>query len=276
MIIALGLSDALLGQVRGAFPGGATVVSVSRVDELPERFDPVRGAQALAPLPLAGNLDLLGLIEAFRRCYPWVPLIVLASRGGRDALEMAVRLGRIGVAMLIDMDEHDWPHRLRRVVMTNGRAALSNAVWEQANLQLSDAGATVFKVALRLAHEPFTVGQLAVACKMHERTLRKYCSRKSLPNPQWIVGWARLLLAGYLLDQGNIEKERVASQLGFDTASELQRMMRRYLQSCEGGPVAATGVFASIRKVIERQFNQMKSPHDVDVLESMTIQSRAD
>ena len=256
MIIALGLSDALLGQVRGAFPGGATVVSVSRVDELPERFDPVRGAQALAPLPLAGNLDLLGLIEAFRRCYPWVPLIVLASRGGRDALEMAVRLGRIGVAMLIDMDEHDWPHRLRRVVMANGRAALSNAVWEQADLQLSAAAATIFKVALRLAHEPFTVEQLATACRIHERTLRKYCNREGLPNPQWIVGWARLLLAGYLLDQGSTEKERVASQLGFNTAIELQKMMHRYLKRRGKPHVAGPERFSALCAAVQQEFNE--------------------
>lgn len=254
MIIALGLPDTLLGQVRDAFPGDARIVRVSRADELLDTIRPVTGAQALAPLPVAGDLELLGQVEAFRRHYPWVPLVVLAGRGGRDPLDMAMRVGQIGAAALIDMNEPDWRDRLRRMIRANGRAALSNAVWEQADLQLSDAAATIFKVALRLAHEPFTVEQLATACRMHERALRKYCNREGLPNPQWIVGWARLLLAGYLLDQGSTEKERVASQLGFNTAIELQRMMRRYLTRTGSTAEVIAGRFEAVCRSVEGAF----------------------
>ena len=81
---------------------------------------------------------------------------------------------------------------------------------------------------LFLSNEPLTTAQLASSTQMHERTLRKYCTRHRLPPPQQIVGWSRLLIAAFYLDEGSRSTKDVADLLGFPTTDALRKQLMRY------------------------------------------------
>lgn len=227
IIVALRASGELLAAAQRVLPRSAELVCVSNVAELAGALPPSRGALTIAPLPAAEDVDLLSQLEALRGAYPWVPLVVVATPPAPAALDVAAQVGRMG-AILVDTREPGWQERLQQAALAAQRETLDRAAWHEAGLRLSNEAETLFKVALRLAHEPCTVPQFAEASGMPERTLRTYCKREGLPSPQWIIGWARVLLAAYLLGRSGAILHDVAQQMGFLTPGDLRAMMRRY------------------------------------------------
>lgn len=254
MIIALRMPYELMRKVECAFPRGSQPFHVSHVDELIGVLSPPCGALMLAPLPAMGDSGLLGQLEAFRRAYSWVPLMVVAAPAAFESLEMAASVGRLG-ALLVDIGRSGWHERLQQVAFAAHRETLSAMVWSHANLRLSGAAETLFRVALRLAHEPCSVPQLAMASGMSERGMRKYCERWGIPNPQRIIVWARVLLATYLLDRSGGKPREVARQLGFLTVDNLRTMMWRH--GCSfSRPMESGTRMAFVVSAIQEYFDQ--------------------
>jgi AraC-like DNA-binding protein len=99
---------------------------------------------------------------------------------------------------------------------------------EQLDLPHRDGFATVLIRALRLAHQPFTVPDLANSCGLPERSLREYCMQHAMLGPQWIVGWARIIVACHYLAESWRTVESIAELLQYPSAVALRNQLRRY------------------------------------------------
>lgn len=88
--------------------------------------------------------------------------------------------------------------------------------------------AKAMTVALPLAGRCLPVKDVALALGIHERTLRKRLLRADAPSPQWLVGWARLIVAAWHLRDSARSASDVAAQLEFSASQNLCRMVRRY------------------------------------------------
>ncbi|MES2522563.1 MAG: AraC family transcriptional regulator [Gemmatimonadota bacterium] len=147
---------------------------------------------------------------------------------GESAFESAWRLGRASVTEIVTADPYLRTDVLLAALTRAHADGVLASLWRTANLSLPDPLVTVMRRALRSAHAPFTAGSLAELTKMHERSLRKYCTRHRLPSPQILVGWARLLLAAYYLDERGRTLKAIAELLGYPTPGALRKQVRRY------------------------------------------------
>jgi len=166
-------------------------------------------------------------LRELRAHYPGIPVIAVAITGV-SSYTSAMRIGQFGISELLTADPDLHVEHVDGALARAHNDGIISRVWRAAALTLPDAYVTVLKRALRLAHEPLTTAQLANATQMHERTLRKYCTRHRLPPPQQIVGWSRLLIAAFYLDEGSRTTKDVADLLGFPTTDALRKQLMRY------------------------------------------------
>lgn len=166
-------------------------------------------------------------LRELRAHYPGIPVIAVAI-SGLSSFTSAMRMGQFAISELLTADPDLHPEHVDGALARAHHDGIVSRIWRAAALALPDAYVTLLKRALRMAHEPLTTSQLASATQMHERTLRKYCTRHRLPPPQQIVGWARLLIAAFYLDEGGRSTKAVADLLGFPTSDALRKQLMRY------------------------------------------------
>lgn len=105
---------------------------------------------------------------------------------------------------------------------------LVQTIWRLTSLTVADSVATILRPAVLLAHAPIPLPKLASIARLHERSLRKYCQIHGLPSPQWIVGWARMLVVAYYLEETGRSVQSIARLLGFSSSSQLGNHVHRY------------------------------------------------
>jgi AraC-like DNA-binding protein len=150
-------------------------------------------------------------------------------------MQAAMRLSELGVSDLLDVNEGIRPDDARHAVSKAFSDATTLRVWQAVTNEFEQRGdrcpddlVTLLKRALRHAHSHLPASRLAALVQMHERTLRKYCEARSLPSPQILVGWARLLTAALYLDDPGRNIAEVADLLGYPTPSALRKQIARY------------------------------------------------
>lgn len=184
----------------------------------------------VVPVPADRQHDLWDGLSRLRRAYPRVPFVAVAIPQ-HSSFRGAGQLGVLGVAEILTFDANssgdEFAFALSRV-HANGAASRA---WAAAQLRLPESLVPVVKTALRLAHGPLTTTQLAGAVRLHERSLRKYCDRERLPNPQFIVGWSRLLMVAFYLDEPGRSLQALAEMLAFPSESALRKQLQRYTHS---------------------------------------------
>ncbi len=178
-------------------------------------------------VPADSNAPWWNELRRVRREFPLVPVVALALAGS-SSLQAAWRLGRTEVSELVMMASTLDAEDLRIALVRVHADGVVSRLWARAGLRLPDPLVTVVRRALRLAHAPFTAADLASITQLHERSLRKYCERHGLPSPQQLVGWTRLLLAAYYLDERGRAVTEVAELLGFPTPDALRKLIVRY------------------------------------------------
>ena len=77
-------------------------------------------------------------------------------------------------------------------------------------------------------HPIVTVGRLSDLLGLHERTLRKRFQKEQLPNPQWLIGWSRLLVAAWMLSDQSRTVDDVSRVLDYSTPSSFRGTFKRY------------------------------------------------
>lgn len=162
-----------------------------------------------------------------RNEYPNVPVVALFENG-ISSYKATLKLGAAGINEIVSTTPSLGDMEIRLALSRCHADGVAVRIWKRADPQIPDALIPVVKAALRLAHEPVALHKLAASTGMHERTLRKYCEHKGFPSPQWIIGWARLLVAGFYLEEPGRTIAAVAELLGYPSACALRNQIRRY------------------------------------------------
>jgi AraC-like DNA-binding protein len=211
-------------------------VYVGRLTQLAFAQGPLHGASLLMTLPSAAVLltvprdtreAMLDSYAQFRRDFPYTPFIAFFLDGWSDLAALA-RVAAADVRHVLLSDRlHTYEHCCSALATSNVWSTGAR-IWRSTDIVADDTVETLMLAALRLAWQPITLPQLALAARMHERTLRKYCYRHSLPSPQWFIGWARCLVASYYLEEPGRSIQSIATLLNFNSAVSLANHIKRY------------------------------------------------
>lgn len=185
------------------------------------------GLAVMLVVPPLDDERRLQEIGALRKQFPHVEMLCLFDEQMSD-LRCVARLGYMGVREVLSSSKLLREDALLCALARGEVATVATRAWSLAGLHLDDGSATLLKAAVRLAHTSVSVARFADAARMHERTLRKHCELCDLPSPQWIVGWARCLIAAFYLEEPGRTIQSVAELLHFRSPASLSNHLRRY------------------------------------------------
>jgi AraC-like DNA-binding protein len=221
------LPTAITARVRQVVNESSDVQVMHSIQAATDAVREMLGSCLLITVPGDAELDRMAAYQRFRGLYPNVPVVALFIQGVSSHRGTMV-LGRVGVTDLVSVEGELDAEVLRRALTRAHASGVSHRVWDECRPRLPDTLVTLLKTALRIAHQPITAHALAAAAGIPERSLRKLCEDAAIPSPQWIIGWARLLVAAYYLDEPGRTILQVAELLQFTSSCALRNQLRRY------------------------------------------------
>ena len=139
-----------------------------------------------------------------------------AGRAGMDALIVAnVDDDALSIAAILEQAE------------ARGVAGLLRSTLETLRPTVRDA----VLLAVTRAHEHLTPDDLARRLSLSRRVLAKHLEHASLPSPQRLITWARLLVAANLLEDPERSADNIALALHFPSGSAFRNTCQRYLRA---------------------------------------------
>jgi len=175
-----------------------------------------------------GGLSLEPLRHLKRR-FPGlttVAYVTVTAENARDLFD----LGRAGVDALIVADQDDDPTTIAAIV----EQAQARSVASRLRVALAHARPTVrdaVMLSVTRAHERLTTETLAETLSLSRRVLAKHLEQASLPSPQRLITWGRLVIAAHLLEDPHRSADRIALALHFPSGSAFRNTCQRYLHA---------------------------------------------
>ena len=253
-LVAVAMSPLVIAQMR-RIAGNASEVREAR-DGNSASTELIRVADACLIVKVPGERETVEMSDLvrLRRLHPHVSAVAIYVPN-ESSYKGALQLGAAGITEIVSsqpiFDERDFLAALSRC-HADGVAV---RIWKLTNPVLPELLIPLLKAALRLAHGPVSTTRLASAAGMHERTLRKYCEHAQLPSPQWIIGWARLLIAAFYLEEPGRTIGNVAELLEYPSASALRNQIRRYTGASPSA-IRAHSMMTSLCRLLETTFRE--------------------
>lgn len=175
-----------------------------------------------------GDMSLEPLRQLKRR-FPRLTTIAYVAPSPDRAHDL-FDAGRAGVDALIVIDRDDEPARLASIV----EQAEARSVATRIRNALADARPTVrdaVLIAVTRAHERLSTEQLSETISLSRRVLAKHLDEASLPSPQRLLTWGRLVVAADLLEDPHRSADGIAQALHFPSGSAFRNTCQRYLHS---------------------------------------------
>ena len=257
VLVPVALPRSVIAQVRAVVGDRTRLYPVERVPDAVPHLERHMGSCLLVAVPGEEQTALVAELLQLRALYPHVPAVALFLPP-ISSHRSTLHLGSAGITEIVVADPAVIADDLL-VSLTRCHAdGVAVQVWRYCALDIPEALVPVLKTAIRLAHEPLTAVRLAAAAGMHERSLRKYCEHEGLPSPQWVIGWARLLLAGYYLDEPGRTIASVAELLGFPSTCALRNQLRRY-STVAPSILRARGAPRTLARLLEQSVREQRS-----------------
>lgn len=191
-------------------------------------------ATLIYSLPAAdGDTSVLWDVLGTARARGTRVTLIAVAVAGHSSYAAVFEGARAGVGALLMATPLLNPAELTIALAESARTISAESIWAQLRNELttpSTALESLLRRTLSLAHAPVTLPALAEACQMHERSLRKYCVRHALPEPQRVIAWARMLWCAYSLDAG-ATLTQATEDLGFPSVDAVRKLVWRMLQS---------------------------------------------
>lgn len=226
-LVSLSLPAEVVQQLQSIVGKSVSVLPVASVESAADAL--LRRTDACLVIPVPGDAaetrwsGVARLLAAF----PRVPTIAIFVHG-TSTYRGTLRLGGVGITELVEAGPRIVSDSLLTALTRCHADGVASRLWEEAAIDVPEHMRLLLRTALRLAHRPVSVVGLADVLGMHERSLRKYCEQWNLSSPQWIIGWARLLVAAHYLDEPARSLPSVAELLEYASTSALRNQLRRY------------------------------------------------
>jgi AraC-like DNA-binding protein len=154
-------------------------------------------------------------------------------------------LAAAGAHQIVVVGVHDDASVLRSMAF---RAWHTNAA-ERVMRQLGPlVPASLHPMIETVLHDPqriTTIGLLADAMGVHRRTLFNRCDRAGKLQPTDVLGWARLALVAYHLENTGCTLETISMDLSYPSATSLRNTIKRYT-GMRAGDLRARGPLRSL------------------------------
>lgn len=226
-ILALVLGDAERARIRSALHDVALVRFCGSAHELLALAAVGDVEAAIVELHDADGASTLPAIRLLRDRYPSVAVLAY-GKATAGAMRETIEAGALGARGVVVQGVDDFGEPLRQTIAAARGAGAAAEI-----LRAVEAGAPAslrpfLRYCAASAARPFSVEDAARALGVHRRTLVNRLRSARLPSPRSVIGWNRLLHAARLLDDPGRALDRIASELGFASASALHNMFRRY------------------------------------------------
>lgn len=159
--------------------------------------------------------------------------LIAIAVGGFSSYASVLDGARAGIASIVEASPRLDLFQLRAGIEDAERSLGAARVWSRfsntLSRPLSDPAKTLLRRIIALAQEPVTLAALAYACQLHERSLRKYCAKHHLPEPNRLIAFCRLLRAAHAIDEG-MTVEMLCAHLAFPSADAFRKLASRTLR----------------------------------------------
>jgi AraC-like DNA-binding protein len=216
-------------RILNALRGRASVEVVDTIAALEARA--ADGAVGLIGVLIEPH-DLQGIptaaaVARLRRLLPRVPIIGYCAAGHAHSQEI-LSLARAGVDELLFQSESDTRTALLAAVASATQQSAAAEVLAAVTPHLKAGALPLVAHCIHHAREALDTDALARAFGMSRATLARRCQEFALPHPWALVGWCRLLVAGYLLQHTTRTVEDLAMSLEFASPSAFRNFVKRY------------------------------------------------
>lgn len=253
-VVACDFAPALINEIREGLPDTIAVYRAQGGSDCRAMLERHAGVCVLCVVPAVGAGTEGQLLLGLRLQFPHAPFIALFDELLSDP-ELVLQIGGVGVTEVVRYTNSVSIDALVAALARAESDGVASRIWKASDLCVSDSVANLLKPAIRLAHSPISLSRLAIAARMHERTLRKYCEQHGLVSPQWIVGWARLLVTAYYLDEPGRNVRSIADLLAYPSAVSLMNHVRRYTRQTPS-ELRARGAVCTVARMIERSISK--------------------
>lgn len=225
-VLAFGLTARDVHSIEEAIGAAPTIVTAWNAVLAAVRAD--RPACLVFALPHRDDSRGWESLETVRTIRPFLSLACVVP-AHPDAFDRMYRLGAIGTVELVLETPAPTIASWERALRTTSFKAHAERILDLAQVPMPREFEVLMRRAIRLSFRPARLPDFAKACQMHERSLRKYCARLTLPEPQRILVWARLLTSAYFVERFAMDVSDVALALGFASPDALRKLIRRTL-----------------------------------------------
>lgn len=227
-IAALVCDAGLRVMLNTALSDQAQLVFVSRGEELVQRI-----WRTPIDLALVSERDVTGIhtaptVALVCKQYPHLPVVAVCAlerTSGADVLLLA----KAGVSELVIRGRDDVRNAVNRVMRATSRQEIARFILAGVEGEVPEEVRPIVRLCLERANDALTVTKLARLVGVHRRTLHNRLRRISTVTPRALIGWTRILVAGYHLEKQQRSVESIAFTLGFSSASALWNMIHRYM-----------------------------------------------
>jgi AraC-like DNA-binding protein len=257
-VVAAIRDDEWRSHVRARLDAWSTLAFVEDVNQLPPVATTCTPDIVLWHLDSAldSTADVYGAVfEELRRVAPSA-VVIAYGQIDRAIAPLLLAAGRAGVDRLLLRGLDDLELRLRESLRSSEIESTIRAALAQLNLPRSSA-ALAFSYCLRRANVgAITVHQLANELHVNRKTLSVWLRSAGLPAPQLLIGWCRVCNVALALANPKRSVAQTARLLGFSSATDLRRMVSRYI-GCTPTEMRLAGgvtmVLAALRSRIAAQ-----------------------
>ncbi|MGH7719860.1 MAG: helix-turn-helix domain-containing protein [Gemmatimonadaceae bacterium] len=211
-----------------------------------------------APVSIAvldPGMDTTTTYESLRQLklrFPHVALVLyVASPPAR--LRDVFHMGRSGADQVIVAEEDDDPRTLLALLEGTQADGVGEFV-RRAIGEVKPTARDATLLAVTRVHEPLSPESLARLLGVQRKTLTRRLAAAGFPNPQRLIAWGRLIVAGRMLEDRQRSADGVAVALGFPSGSAFRNTCQRYLHAtpqqirARGGARYVVGVFLRERR----------------------------
>jgi len=228
LIAALITDPARLFRIRSAIRGRHTIEACSDFHEVTTLCEQHPVHLAILDLFVSGELSLEPLRHLKRR-FPrmgTVAYVDVTIDRARDLFDA----GRAGMDALIIANVDDDAMSIAAIVEqaeARGVAGVLRTCLEPLRPSVRDA----VLLAVTRAHEHLTPDDLARRLSLSRRVLAKHLEHASMPSPQRLITWGRLIVASHLLEDAQRSADNIAMALHFPSGSAFRNTCQRYVQA---------------------------------------------